>query len=1426
VAVGCDRWRRQAWIAGAASFLPVLLDAGAARAQCVGTTCTVNSAADLTTALTTVDNNPNTSYVVNFGQSVTLTAANVLPALNSNATVTINGNNFTLNGGPSGNQAEGLFVYAGTVGINNLTITNANATGGTGGAGIFGAGGGLGAGGALYVHSGAQVTVNNVALTNNSAVGGAGGVGSRSPSGGFGGGGGLNGGNGGNAAGQVGDGGGGGIGVGANGGVASNLDTNNRSIGNAAPGIVLGAAGGGSGAASFCCTFFPAGGGGGSGGGGGGGFFTSQVPFNGGPFGGGGGGVFGQTPAQGSLLGGNGGFGGGGGGGNNAFGSPANNGGFGGGGGSGFVGGFGGYGGGGGAGTGSGGSTLFGGQAGVTTQNGGGGGGGAGLGGAIFVEQGASLTLAGSLTINGNSVTGGAGGTTTNLQTVAGNPGSAFGAGLFMQGSGTLAFSPGSGSPQTIGDQIFDEFGAVGVGGSWGINKTGAGTLTLTAANHYTGGTTLTGGVLSVSSDSNLGLDGNNNVTGGLAFNGGVLQITGTTFTSTTRTITWGAGGGGFDIAAAGNTFTVSQSLGAGGGLTKLGAGTLVLSGANTYSGGTTISAGTIQVTNSNPGTSSSVGTGTVTLNGGTFQAGGNGLTFSNAFTLNNVTGNTIDTSGAILILSGNISGAGGFTKVGAGTLTLQGNDNYQGATVVSAGRLLAQSTAALSSSSAYTVNGLLDLGGFSNSIGSLAGAGSVSNSGAANAILSVAGATSTTFSGSIADGTHTTGLTQNGNGILTLSGVNTYSGGTTVNAGTLMLSGAGTLGATTASTTINSGGTLDLGGTTQTQAAVNLAGGTLQNGALNAAINSMGGILNNIGGSASLTATAGTTIVQGTNTYTGATNISGGMLDVIGSITGSSSVNVGAGGILTGTGTVDPPPAVTIAANAMFAPGNGTPGSSMTIAGNLAFQSGALYVVFLNSTSSSFANVTGTASLAGTVNVVFAPGKYITKQYTIQSAGLNGTTFSGLTNINLPTFFTDSLSYSGGNVFLNLVAGLPTQGLSANQTNIANAINNFFNGGGALPPGFLNLINLSGAGLGNTLSQLSGEAATGTEKGAFQLMNQFLDLMLDPSSTNSGGDGGAVGFAPEREANLPPDVAMAYAAILKAPALKAPPPASLGWSAWASGFGGSATANGDPTLGSNRVTTTTFGTAAGMDYRVSPHTVLGFALAGGGTNWGLANGLGGGRSDAFEAGLYAKTRSGPWYAAGALAFANNWFTTNRTASSDQLTARFQGQSYAGRIEGGYRFALSGSPGMAVGVTPYAALQAQSFHTPGYSETDVTGGGFGLTYNAMNGTDTRSELGARLDDLTTLGTMPLILRGKVAWAHDWVSNPALNAAFEALPGAGFTVNGAPIPHDSALTSAGAQLFLSPTWSFLAKFDGEFAHGSQTYAGTGTLRHTW
>ncbi|HMG78951.1 MAG TPA: autotransporter domain-containing protein, partial [Xanthobacteraceae bacterium] len=523
-------------------------------------------------------------------------------------------------------------------------------------------------------------------------------------------------------------------------------------------------------------------------------------------------------------------------------------------------------------------------------------------------------------------------------------------------------------------------------------------------------------------------------------------------------------------------------------------------------------------------------------------------------------------------------------------------------------------------------------------------------------------------------------------------------------------------------------------------------------------------------------------------------------------------------GGTLAGTGTLAD---LNVNAGGTLQPGT-TPGTAMKINGNLAFQSGALYVVTLNGTASTLAKVSGTASLAGGVQALLQPG--VTKQtYTIlHSGGLGGTTFDSLT---VAPGFTGTLTYTPTDVLLGLNANLGLGGnLNINQQNVANALNNFFNAGGALPAGFLPVFNFTGANLQNALTQLSGEANVDGQAVTFQQMTQFLTLMLDPfvaGRNGIGGGAGALGFAPEQEANFPSDIALAYNAILKAPP---PKPATLDqrWTAWGTAYGGSDKTNGDPVVGSNTFTANTFGFAAGMDYHPVPDTILGFALAGGGTNWTLAQALGSGRGDAFQAGVYGTKYFGPAYVAASLAVANNWMTTNRTALGDQLTSSFSAQSVGGRVEAGYRYAVQ----PAIGFTPYGALQAQSFHIPSRTETDLTGGGFGLSFAAMSATDTRSELGARFDGLTTLNGLPLILRGRLAWAHDWVSDPALSAVFQALPGASFVVNGAPLPANSALASAGAELKLNPHVSLLGKFDGEFANGSQTYAGTGTLRYTW
>jgi hypothetical protein len=249
--------------------------------------------------------------------------------------------------------------------------------------------------------------------------------------------------------------------------------------------------------------------------------------------------------------------------------------------------------------------------------------------------------------------------------------------------------------------------------------------------------------------------------------------------------------------------------------------------------------------------------------------------------------------------------------------------------------------------------------------------------------------------------------------------------------------------------------------------------------------------------------------------------------------------------------------------------------------------------------------------------------------QYTIlQSAGLNGTSFASLATTNLPLNFNASLGYTGDTVLLNTTAVLGAgAGLNVNQQNVASALNNFFNSGGTLPSNFASVFGSSGPSLANALTQLSGEVATGAERSAFQSLNEFLGLMLDPfvDGRLGSGNGQAMGFAPDEQAALPADVALAHAAILK----KAPPLPSFDqrWTVWGAGYGGSNTADGNATVGSSNVTANTFGFAAGVDYHLTSDTVVGFALAGGGLNWGLSGGTG--RSDAFQTGAYHPCRAG-----------------------------------------------------------------------------------------------------------------------------------------------------------------------------------------------------
>jgi len=930
------------------------------------TTFDVNNETDLNNAIDVIDTNSfPINYVIDITGPITLTSQIEAINLQSGATLTIQGTNGS--GGAQiqtidGANFSGFFVYSGDVTIQDLTLQNMKAQGGGGG---NLAGGGAGLGGGLFVAgtngSGGNnpsqaivpvVTLVDVNFSGDQAVGGHGGSGNGGDL--AGGGGGLDGGHGGNnndlASGGAG---GGGVGLGAAGG---NF-TGGVSAGSGGAGIIAGAASGGHGSSIF-------GGNGGASGGGGG---ASPVAA--------GGGVDGSIGTSGRA--GSGGFGGGGGGSPNGSGGQ---GGFGGGGGA--AGGAGGFGGGGGDSPGLHGVGGFGGGTPSNSYTALGGGGGLGAGGDIFVQQGGTLTIEGDGTLSGGSVTGGAGGDSPPAN------GRALGSGMFLQGNGTLTFALSTGQSESISDVITDQSGSGGTGanaGSWGLLFNGTGSLTLAAADSYSGGTTISAGTLQLGSGSNNGsingdvsddatfLDddaGSNTLNGVISGSGIFKQIgTGTTILTGTDDVGGGTtivagtlqlGNGGTtgslaDLIADDGTLAIDHSdtvtwstliLGSGA-FAQIGAGSTIFTTAEGYLGGTTVANGTLQL-----GSGGSLASGgAVAVSGGTFDLGTATQT-SGALTL---TGGLIENgmldSSAFGVQAGTVSavlgGSGALTKTGSGTVTLSGTNSYGGGTTISAGTLQlgnggtsgsfvgnVTDNATLAEDHSNTVtwtttilgtgafiqigagitifnvaesygggttvsNGTLQLG----ANGSLASSGAVAVSGGTfdlGTLIQTTGALSLT-AGLIEDGTLDSSafgvqagaasavfggggaLTKTGSGIVTLSGANMYSGGTTIDAGTLQIAGSGTLGAATGLVTV-SGGTLDLGATTQTAGPLSLTAGVIQDGRLDsAAFGVAAGTVSAVfAGSGALTKSGGGTVVlTAANIYSGGTVISGGMLQL-----------------------------------------------------------------------------------------------------------------------------------------------------------------------------------------------------------------------------------------------------------------------------------------------------------------------------------------------------------------------------------------------------------------------------------------------------------------------------------------------------------------------------------------------------------------
>jgi fibronectin-binding autotransporter adhesin len=360
---------------------------------------------------------------------------------------------------------------------------------------------------------------------------------------------------------------------------------------------------------------------------------------------------------------------------------------------------------------------------------------------------------------------------------------------MFLGNSGSAPTFDTAGSAVTLSGALF---------GFGDLTKVGSGTLKLAAVNTYYGKTLVNGGTLLLGNamalaQSTLDTSGSGTLSFGSLTVATLGQLSGSGLLGLSNSASAAVA---LSVGNNNTSTTYSGGLQGAGSLAKFGTGTLTLTGSNSYRNGTTINAGALSVP---ADYCLGAGSGGITLGGSSkLIAGANGLVLNSARPIIVSSGgtSTIDTQAYSMIIAGSITGGGGLTKIGAGTLTLSGSNSYSGTTMASAGTLLLNNTAALSASTfdasgAGTLSfGTLGAAGFGGLQGTASSTLTLSNTILGGVALVVGeNNVTTTYNGILAGNGS---LTKAGTGALLLAGSSAFVGGTNINAGVLQFANAG----------------------------------------------------------------------------------------------------------------------------------------------------------------------------------------------------------------------------------------------------------------------------------------------------------------------------------------------------------------------------------------------------------------------------------------------------------------------------------------------------------------------------------------------------------------------------------------------------------------------------------------------------------
>jgi autotransporter-associated beta strand protein len=923
----------------------------------------------------------------------------------------------------------------------------------------------------------------------------------------------------------------------------------------------------------------------------------------------------------------------------------------------------------------------------------------------------------------------------------------------------------------------------------------------------------------------------------------GLLTISGPLDTRSTLTINPGAGlttlnanivlgpnSAGIAGIMVDNTLglTINGAVSGTNGLTKEGAGSLYLTHANTYTGGTTFglsgdqTAGTIKVGNgatdgSTPTTPTAItpfGATTITVNAPSTlttdgAVTGNSYSLANNIVLNPPLAVDVPTATS-LTLSGNITGTDGlFVNVNpltTGKLLLTGDatgNTYSGPTLLMGGTLQAGTFSgtgkAFSPNSDFALSGggLLDTNGNSETIASLAGVvgTTVTNSGNGPAILtlndtksSIFGLTpSYEFDGTLTDagGANALALVKQGPGILTLTGANSYNGGTTISAGTLVV------GSTTPGSHVSTA----------------LGNGNVTNSATLETTASLGG---NTG------STTEAIKVKGSYTQTALGTL---LEQVVSSPAPTPSENTGAAGTNYDTLT---------SGGAAFLGGT----LMLNFAGTSVPSQGQHYVAVTAATplTTEFLRPT-TTNLA-----TFDPAFYTVTTYN-DTFGGSQPADSAIVTLLKPFTSFGGLMPNQSNVAVNIDSNLTILNNNGSLAMATGANKDFFDN---IVTG-LNIASYSGGGLAAALDQLSPQRLEILRNIAFD--NYALDMqnLDDEFARERNGKGGIdtsgfvfndsqlgsqlsqvksrlLAWSPAPDTGLLSDsgelvlggVEMTDAKDMKDMKLQEP------LDKW-NGFvdGGVDLGNLDGNSDATHSSYTTGRVRAGIDYRVATNLRVGALFGYSHTDADLDYEGSKAKVDSYTPGLYVTyaDKQG-FYANGLITYTRNAYSTDRAiiipGVNRTATGSTGGNQFGGDIDGGYEFHKKAwTFGPSAGLT-YVNMGIDSFNEGG-------AGAANLNVNNQNADSLRSRLGGTVRYDAKIGSVVLTPHASAFWQHEFLNNASpITSTFQGLPGGSFSVETTGGDSNTALLGFGIDAELNKTVTLFVDYQAEA--GGATFFG--------